>query len=222
MAVDKHKSDVDQAMAELYGDSDAITDTTYNQLLSTLASQKIRQLDHLSTQQVETQLMGAESADGLNNAVDDTDNNDNNIDNSMEVAYAEVADEAIAHKVNIDDSESNDQVRTGHLGRDHQRTSSCFITEIDLHYLTVAQSLLTLENKIEDLLIKHRRVKLRVITGRGRHSNNGPQIAQHAHNLVTTKFATQIIKIEACPTASMINNIALKGYFMVEFKGYSG
>lgn len=93
-----------------------------------------------------------------------------------------------------------------------------FATEIDLHYLTVEEALKVLEQRIDDLLSRHSHVQLKIITGRGRHSTQGPKIAGHAHGFVTRKYSSNIVKIQESPDASMINNIALRGYFNVELK----
>lgn len=164
----------------------------------------VRRLDHLSIQELEAQLMGAPTHAG-DKARDEH----------------ESLGEAIAkYQPDVDPHAQWQQPAKVTRAVSRRRRSAYYSAAIDLHHMSVAQALKILEAEIEALLSRHRRVKLKVITGRGRHSSQGPQIAHHAYALVVTKFKSAILKIGECPTASMINNVALKGFFDVELQGY--
>lgn len=174
----------------------------YSQDADQLAAPKVRRLDHLSTQELEAQLMGEST-----HPADDKERHGNE---SLGRAIAEC---------DMAPPDAQCQAMTSQAAA-RRRRSAYYVTAIDLHHMSVALALKVLEAEMDVLLRRHRRVKLKVITGRGRHSPRGPQIAQQAHALVLTKFKSAIVKIGQCPTASMINNVALKGYFDVELQGY--
>ena len=156
---------------------------------------KIRNLDQLSTSEVERELLGDDSDDSYQNA-------------------------SLANLLNHKDKLLPKPEPYVPRRKSHQtkRRSVPFVTEIDLHYLTVEEALKVLEQRIDDLLSRYGYVRLKIITGRGRHSTQGPKIAGHAHGFVTRKYSSNIVKIQESPDASMINNIALRGYFDVELK----
>ena len=158
---------------------------------------QIRNLDQLSTSEVERELIGDHSYD----------------DRYKNASLASLLNN---HKDKLlPKPEPYVPRRKSHQTK---RRSVPFVTEIDLHYLTVEEALKVLEQRIDDLLSRYGYVRLKIITGRGRHSTQGPKIAGHAHGFVTRKYSSNIVKIQESPDASMINNIALRGYFNVELK----
>lgn len=86
---------------------------------------------------------------------------------------------------------------------------------LDLHGMTTSEAQYYLQNKIDALLHNHKQITIKVITGRGRHSENGPVLADVCHRFIQEHYRYHIRSIESSPASSMINRIAVRGYFTV-------
>lgn len=170
------------------------------------ADHKILNLDHCSTAEMNKLLLGQDADIDDKSQQDTEDIEDQGL--SQEGYKKKRADENRCRGVGSYVSQKNE------IGRIYE-------SKVDLHHLSVAESIQLLEHTIDPLLKTYSRVCLQIITGRGRHSGaDGPQIAPQAYQFISTHYRDQIIKIQDCPTTSMINNVAIRGYFTVELKGY--
>lgn len=89
------------------------------------------------------------------------------------------------------------------------------VVSIDLHGLTEEQA----ENKIREQVagvLRGQRTKLRIITGRGRHSGpGGPVLAVSIHQYVLARFGAIILDIEASPADTTMDGLTFRGHFHV-------
>lgn len=92
-------------------------------------------------------------------------------------------------------------------------------TEIDLHHHTKDEAEQALNRLILELKAKHKRVKLRIITGKGHRSKDGKGVlVRTIHSFVSDRFSQAIETIQPCPSASTIDGQPIRGYFDVVFK----
>ena len=93
-----------------------------------------------------------------------------------------------------------------------------FSTQIDLHGKTLKEAQVYLESQVSGLLATHGKVDLKIITGRGRHSQSGPVLAENIHSWIRRRYRDSIVSLQECPSNSMINGIAVRGYFHVKLR----
>ncbi|MCY4380675.1 MAG: Smr/MutS family protein [Proteobacteria bacterium] len=91
---------------------------------------------------------------------------------------------------------------------------------LDLHHKTIREARDYLEKTIDRLLMTQRVFRLKVITGRGRHSKNGPIIADDSHKFIKTKYRDVIVYLQDSPTSSMLRGITVRGYFIVDMNAH--
>lgn len=94
---------------------------------------------------------------------------------------------------------------------------SCVV--LDLHGKTVKEAQAYLQREIDQLLAMHGVLELKIITGRGRHSEGGKLVlAQHVHRWVQEHYRSSVVSLQECPSESMINGIAVRGYFKLKLR----
>ena len=89
--------------------------------------------------------------------------------------------------------------------------------KIDLHHRTLKEASCLLHKRLWELLHGDDvAFKVKIVTGRGRHSKDGQfTMGDHAHGYVKNHFASHISFLEDSPSASLVNGIAVRGYFYV-------
>lgn len=91
--------------------------------------------------------------------------------------------------------------------------------EIDLHHHSQDEAKQRITHRLAELKALHHRVKVRVITGKGRRSKDGKGVlVRTIHSFVSTKFSKDIESIQPCPSDSTIDGRPIRGYFDVVFK----
>lgn len=97
-----------------------------------------------------------------------------------------------------------------------KRTSSFY--QLDLHGFTLAES----QRKIDELfrqLISLQKVRIRIITGKGRHSSDSQNLlARDVHAYVVQKYDSYIVEIEQSPDAVRLGSLPIRGHFEVVLK----
>lgn len=86
---------------------------------------------------------------------------------------------------------------------------------IDLHGLKLEEAKRYVEDQIAQALSERSQpFRVRVITGKGRHSQGrGGVLAQQIHPFVQKKFARLLTSIDAAPDQSHISGVLLRGHF---------
>jgi DNA-nicking Smr family endonuclease len=93
---------------------------------------------------------------------------------------------------------------------------------IDLHgyLLDEAQSLV--EAELDALLLDGGLIEVKIITGKGRHSQSGGGIlAREIHRFVEQRYRAEIQKIEASPDEVRLQGLPIRGHFHVTLRGKS-
>lgn len=91
---------------------------------------------------------------------------------------------------------------------------------IDLHGDTLSVACDRLRGYIADKIASHGHFKLRVITGKGRHSGEGGGIlSESVHDFVKKQFWDNIVSIESSPHETKVGGLPVRGHFDVEIKG---
>jgi hypothetical protein len=90
---------------------------------------------------------------------------------------------------------------------------------IDLHGLTVEQALSKLGRLIDEQLQRAGKFELMVITGKGIRSSGRPVLAREAWDFVSSRYMSQIERIEDSPAEVLLGGIPIRGHFNVVFKG---
>lgn len=113
-------------------------------------------------------------------------------------------------------SKNQNESREIALKNSPSKAQSAGLVTIDLHGLTTGQAEDLLKQKIKVLISKERKLfSVRVITGKGIHSSEGPVLARSAHDFVRRQFAEWIQSIESSPAEGIISGSALRGHFDV-------
>lgn len=97
--------------------------------------------------------------------------------------------------------------------------SSSSFHELDLHSFTLAES----QRRIDALfqqVISTQKVRIRIITGKGRHSRDGENLlARDVHAYVVQKYQDWIVEIEQSPHEVLLGSLPIRGHFEVVLKG---
>ena len=83
---------------------------------------------------------------------------------------------------------------------------------LDLHGMTVSEAQNYLKSEIHSLLIQHKQINPENHYRQRRHSEYGPVLADASHQYIREQYGKYIRSIEASPTESTINRIAVRGY----------
>lgn len=100
-----------------------------------------------------------------------------------------------------------------------QKNAKIRKVRIDLHGLTVEQALSKLGKLIDQQLQKTGKFELMVITGKGIRSSGRPVLAREAWDFVTSRYMSQIERIEDSPAEVLLGGIPIRGHFNVVIKG---
>ena len=94
-------------------------------------------------------------------------------------------------------------------------------TTIDLHGLTLEEAKTAVRRKINSLLeMEKGPIKLRVITGKGKHSGiNGGVLISSIYDFVRKEYLQEIKKLDEDPSAIKLNGLPIRGYFDVWLNG---
>ena len=102
------------------------------------------------------------------------------------------------------------------------KSKNDYLYEIDLHGLTVKEARDFLSKKLHEIANKHagKLIKIRIITGKGRHSGpEGSSLSHMAHSFVQEILGNKIIAITEAPSQVKINNLPIRGHFDLMFRG---
>jgi DNA-nicking Smr family endonuclease len=99
-------------------------------------------------------------------------------------------------------------------------TSQEKVIEIDLHGKQLREACEHLSNFIEQQRKNGvKTLSLKVITGKGRHSQNGlSSLPAGVHDFVLKKYRDYIKEIQESPAAVKISGLPIRGHFDVKFK----
>lgn len=90
---------------------------------------------------------------------------------------------------------------------------------LDLHGMRLSAALDTVDRAINAIIDDKRLKRLRIITGRGSHSEDGVGVlARDVHPHVEMVFAKFIADIDVSPAELILRNFPAKGHFDVRFK----
>lgn len=88
--------------------------------------------------------------------------------------------------------------------------------EIDLHRCTVAEARSLIDAAIARIITTRSTVRLKIITGKGRHSGpKGPILAREIHTYIATTYANHIVSLEESPADAVLGGLPLRGHFHV-------
>ena len=92
--------------------------------------------------------------------------------------------------------------------------------QLDLHGLTRDQAIQLCQSKIEGWLAVSRHVlKVKVITGKGRHSGPGGSIlSRDIHDFVCRYFKRNLLTVESSPSDNLLNGLPIRGHFHVRLR----
>ena len=88
---------------------------------------------------------------------------------------------------------------------------------IDLHGLNLHEAEETLFNfiKLKMATSVQDQITLKIITGRGKHSKDGPVLADGIYRYVRKRFKERIVRIESAPVEASIDGLPVRGHFHV-------
>jgi len=90
---------------------------------------------------------------------------------------------------------------------------------IDLHGHTVDEAKAEVDREIGRLsLVRGQRVHVRIITGKGRHSQGEGVLPRAIHDYVSQRFARIIDKIDESPADLVLGELPMRGHFDVWLK----
>ncbi len=92
--------------------------------------------------------------------------------------------------------------------------------ELDLHGKTLVEAQTAIDQKFNQVLsATSANIRIRVITGKGRHSGPGGWVlAREIHDYVRRQYNELIQSIDPSPADSLINGLPLRGFFDVELR----
>lgn len=90
---------------------------------------------------------------------------------------------------------------------------------VDLHGLTLDEAVVVVDRAIAGLLVmKAGSKKLRIITGKGRHSPGGSGLlVTEVYRHVVARWSAALKTIDSPPDRDLINGLPVRGHFDVEF-----
>lgn len=93
------------------------------------------------------------------------------------------------------------------------------VIKVDLHRLTVAEAEARVARVLAGLvdgLKPGDRIKVQIITGKGRHSGSGGAVlAREIHRFVRRQFGASIVAIEDSPADLVVGELPIRGHFHV-------
>lgn len=127
-------------------------------------------------------------------------------------------DHLAAFKPSAKDSDEQEELplkRQRNLTQKEQR--------IDLHGLHLDQAMDLVREKIDLWLAGAQPFRVKIITGKGRHSVGGRGIlSQEIHRYVLQRYRKDILSIEDSPDEIRLAGLPLRGHFYVSFRARSG
>jgi DNA-nicking Smr family endonuclease len=92
--------------------------------------------------------------------------------------------------------------------------------EIDLHGLNLTEAKAECDSRLSGVVNSTRAgIKVRIITGKGRHSQGGEgTLIKHIYSHVLKCWSSQIKKIDEDPDLLRIDGLPIRGHFDVTFK----
>lgn len=85
--------------------------------------------------------------------------------------------------------------------------------QLDLHGMRLSTALTVVQTCINTVLDDGRIKKLRIITGKGNHTQGAGVLAKEIHPFVRTTFAKSLADIDASPAELLISGHPAKGFF---------
>lgn len=99
-----------------------------------------------------------------------------------------------------------------------RRTLAQLEQRIDLHGLHLDQAIDLVREKIDLWLAQGQPLRVKIITGKGRHSAGGRGIlSQEVHRYVLQRYRPDIASIEDSPDSVRLAGLPLRGHFFVVF-----
>ena len=89
---------------------------------------------------------------------------------------------------------------------------------LDLHQLVLSDAMDRVERTLQDLIADGRIKNIRVITGRGNHSEGGGVLAREIQPYVASRFAKHITRITDSPHKTTLGGHPARGHFDVTLK----
>lgn len=91
---------------------------------------------------------------------------------------------------------------------------------VDLHNFTLRQAMDVLTQKIDDGLLQATSptIVVRVITGKGRHSQGDAVLPREMHEYVQSHYRSRLVRIDESPAKLVLNGLPLRGHFDVELR----
>jgi DNA-nicking Smr family endonuclease len=89
---------------------------------------------------------------------------------------------------------------------------------LDLHGLRQHEAIQKVENVIQAILDDGRLKKIRIITGRGNHSEGVGVLAKEVHPHVLRVFAKHILDMSVSPSELVVRGFPGRGHFDVKFR----
>lgn len=88
---------------------------------------------------------------------------------------------------------------------------------IDLHGKTLEQAKSFLSRELESVLNEHSSVEVNIITGKGRHSENGKGVLVHEiYSFVQKKFGSRLKFLDSDPSEAVVEGRPIRGHFRVK------
>ena len=116
----------------------------------------------------------------------------------------------------IDDVDANAKNEELSVETQKSKQSSERQIDLDLHGLSLSEA----KSKVETTIESHRSscvtLKVKVVTGKGRHSgSSGSVLPRGVHDFVCQRFGKEIVSLEECPDDVMVNGLPIRGHFNV-------
>jgi hypothetical protein len=92
------------------------------------------------------------------------------------------------------------------------------VLKVDLHRLTLDEAQERIDAVLEGVIADLKpgdRVKVQIITGKGRHSEGGGVLAREAPRYVKRRFKDFIVAIEDAPADLVVGELPIRGHFHV-------
>ena len=93
------------------------------------------------------------------------------------------------------------------------------IHDVDLHGKTLEEAKFHIDLFVSSLQNGHQGVcELKIITGKGRHSEGPGVLVRHIHEYIRLKYGSRILEIGENPGDLIVNGLPIRGYFRVKIK----
>lgn len=93
------------------------------------------------------------------------------------------------------------------------------IYDIDLHGKTLDEAKVHIDLFVLGLQKRFQGVcELKIITGKGRHSEGPGVLVRHIHEYIRLKYGGRILSIGENPADMIVNGLPIRGYFYVKIK----